>query len=184
MVCFMLVTSIRAESPKKEAPSAKQMTNAQTGTFKDSETREINRALVKKFFDDGFEANVLFGKDGSKEIPWYPPDSNGKIIWKGRAAIDKNFKNIKELFSSWVWDKIQIYGTDDPNYFWVECIGTEDVVINGVPKKITTTYINSFRFDENHKIKEFTEFSDSAGPYPYFGIKLPLIEQPPYTTGR
>jgi len=87
------------------------------------------------------------------------------------------------LFASFVWDKIQIYGADDPNYFWVECIGTEDVVINGVPKKITTTYINSFRF-ENHLIKEFREFFDSAGAYRYYGIKLPLIEQPPFTTGR
>ena len=147
---------------------------------KDNETRELNRSVVQKFFEIDFEkVSTLFTEDGVKIIPWYPQKP---AIWRGRDAIHKNGVSNKELFAGWKYDKIEIYGTDDPNHFWVLCNGSGEQFIKGAPKVYSNSYVLSFLLQDG-LIKEFKEFFSPLGLYESLGIDVPPTPMPtPFAT--
>ncbi len=58
-----------------------------------------------------------------------------------------------KCFPDWEWYNINIFGTDDPNHFWVECDGHGKILFPGYPEGYYENhFLHSFELDDG-KIK-------------------------------
>ncbi len=63
-----------------------------------------------------------------------------------------------KCFPDWEWYNINIFGTDDPNHFWVECDGHGKILFPGYPEGYYENhFLHSFELEDG-KIKRNREF--------------------------
>lgn len=85
----------------------------------DDSARNAGHATVAKYFQltSGDEQADLFADDAVKEIL-----GTGKQ-WTGKAALKSDADDSKAALPGWKWSNVQVWDTQDPNFFWAEADG-------------------------------------------------------------
>lgn len=86
----------------------------------DDAVRSNGHAIAAKYFQLPFgdEQTSLFADDAVKEIL-----GTGKQ-WTGRAALQSDADDSKDALPGWKWFNVQIWDTQDANFFWIEADGS------------------------------------------------------------
>lgn len=125
--------------------------------------QDLNRRTVQHFLNShGLERASLFTEDGYKVLPW---TSMGRPIdMQGQRELKYNFLINRTIFTNWTWSDIEIFDTQYPDQFWVECVGTGLVVSpepGYEPVHYSNHYLHHFTLD-NGRISRFREFQNAA----------------------
>lgn len=147
---------------------------------RDLDLRRRNKAAVEKYMEyiNGelrLERHNLFTEDGTAGL--YTTDSGEPIIFRGLEKLAAHGKWSLEVLPDWVWTNVEIYETQDPNRFWVECDGEGQILFPGYPPGYYTNhFIHSFVLEDG-KIKENREFMNPIRQFHALGIEPPKIQR-------
>jgi hypothetical protein len=145
----------------------------------DDEVRRHNRAIVETYMtirgEDRLRRHLLFTEDGAGGL--WTNDTCRPIEISGRDRLEEHGAWSLQCFPDWVWMNVEIFDTQDPNRFWVECDGAGKIVFPGYPVGFYRNhFLHSFLF-ENGKIKQQREFMNPIEQYRALGITVPAIRR-------
>ncbi|MFE2276699.1 PhzA/PhzB family protein [Streptomyces sp. NPDC059454] len=147
---------------------------------KDLDLRRRNRETVEKYMEQikgelRLERHHLFSEDGSAGL--YTTDSGEPIVFSGKEKLAAHGRWSLEVLPDWEWTDVQIFETQDPNRFWVECGGRGKILFPGYPEAIYENhFIHSFLLSDG-RIKEQREFMNPIRQYHALGITPPRIKR-------
>lgn len=141
--------------------------------------RAHNRAIVEQYMNtrgqDRLKRHLLFTEDGVGGL--WTTDSGEPIVIRGRDRLGEHSVWSLKCFPDWAWTDVEIFDTQDPNQFWVECNGEGKIVFPGYPEgHYRNHFIHSFLF-ENGKIKRQREFMNPCQQFRALGIAVPEIKR-------
>ncbi len=85
-------------------------------------------------------------------------DTGSPIVIRGKDKLAEHAVWSLKCFPDWEWYNINIFGTDDPNHFWVECDGHGKILFPGYPEGYYENhFLHSFELEDG-KIKRNREF--------------------------
>jgi hypothetical protein len=142
-------------------------------------TRERNRAIVAQYMNtrgqDRLKRHLLFTEDGVGGL--WTSDSGEPIAIRGRDRLGEHAVWSLRCFPDWRWYNIEIFDTQDPNRFWVECEGEGRILYSGYPEgQYHNRFIHSFHFEDG-KIKLQREFMNPCQQFRALGIAVPEIKR-------
>jgi ketosteroid isomerase-like protein len=145
----------------------------------DVELRAHNRAIVEDYVSRVGEGRLtryqLFTEDGEGGL--WTTDTGQPIASRGRDQLKKHGAWSLEVFPDWRWYNVEIFETQDPDRFWVECDGEGQILFPGYPPGIYRNhFIHSFTF-ENGKIKQEREFMNPFEQLRALSIPVPEIRR-------
>ncbi|MGI5159901.1 PhzA/PhzB family protein [Microbispora sp. CA-102843] len=149
------------------------------GSAAEIELRKINRATVEKYMntrgEDRLRRHLLFTEDGVGGL--WTNDTGQPIAIRGRDRLGEHAVWSLKCFPDWVWTHVQIFETDDPNFFWVECDGEGAIRFPGYPEgHYRNHFLHSFQL-ENGKIKLQREFMNPFEQLRALSIPVPEIRR-------
>ncbi|GAA4188232.1 PhzA/PhzB family protein [Microbispora amethystogenes] len=149
------------------------------GSDAETELRKINRATVEQYMntrgEDRLRRHLLFTEDGVGGL--WTNDTGEPIAIRGRDRLGEHAVWSLKCFPDWVWFNIQIFETDDPNFFWVECDGEGAIRFPGYPEgHYRNHFLHSFQL-ENGKIKLQREFMNPFEQLRALNIPVPEIRR-------
>ncbi|KAA9374231.1 phenazine biosynthesis protein [Microbispora cellulosiformans] len=149
------------------------------GSDAETELRKINRATVEQYMntrgEDRLRRHLLFTEDGVGGL--WTNDTGEPIAIRGRDRLGEHAVWSLKCFPDWVWFNIQIFETDDPNFFWVECDGEGAIRFPGYPEgHYRNHFLHSFQL-ENGKIKLQREFMNPFEQLRALNIPVPEIKR-------
>ncbi|MCX4585893.1 PhzA/PhzB family protein [Streptomyces sp. NBC_01481] len=144
-----------------------------------AELRRTNRATVEKYMHttgpDRLRRHELFTADGSGGL--WTTDNGEPIVISGRDRLAEHAVWSLACFPDWQWYNIQIFETQDPNRFWVECEGRGKILFPGYPEGYYhNRFLHSFLLD-NGKIRQNREFMNPCEQLRALGIPVPRIKR-------
>lgn len=154
--------------------------NEQQGFDQLAELRRLNRATVEEYLrvTEG-EARLqrhLLCTDDARGGLW-TTDTGEPIAVSGQENIYRMAAWSLTCFPDWRWSNIEIFETQDPNWFWVECDGEGQIIFPDYePGYYKNHFIHSFRLN-NGKIKEIREFMNPCQQMRALGIEVPLVKR-------
>jgi hypothetical protein len=153
--------------------------NKDTVFATDVELRKKNRKVVEDYMSRKGEGRLtrylLFTEDGTGGL--YTGDTMEPIISKGHEGLKAHGEWSLKCFPDWEWKNIEIFDTQDPNRFWVECDGEGQILFPGYEQGYYVNhFIHSFLF-ENGKIKQNREFMNPYQQMRALGIPIPAIKR-------
>lgn len=132
-------------------------------TERDNDIREKNRETILRYFNERDNRSSFFAEDATKEQPYFFPGQKEpvKMPAPSKPAAGEAPMEVPEFSKDVAFDGgHQIFGTDDPNYFFVEnrahCMQLRG---NGEYHYYHNHYIHTFRFRDG-KIVEYREFAN------------------------
>ncbi|MFE7978079.1 PhzA/PhzB family protein [Streptomyces shenzhenensis] len=145
----------------------------------DEELRRLNRQTVETYMhtrgEDRLRRHLLFTEDGSGGL--WTTDTGEPIVTRGRDRLGEHAKWSLRCFPDWVWFNIEIFETQDPNRFWVECDGEGKILFPGYPPgHYKNHFLHSFVL-ENGKIKQNREFMNPFEQLRALSIDVPEIKR-------
>ncbi|MBF6355862.1 PhzA/PhzB family protein [Nocardia higoensis] len=145
----------------------------------DDEVRRHNRAIVETYMatrgEDRLRRHLLFTEDGVGGL--WTNDTGQPIAISGRDRLGEHGVWSLQCFPDWVWTNVEIFDTQDPNRFWVECDGEGRIVFPGYPVgHYRNHFLHSFLFEDG-KIKQQREFMNPIEQYRALGIAVPAIRR-------
>ncbi|QXE37661.1 phenazine biosynthesis protein [Streptomyces sp. GMY02] len=145
----------------------------------DTELRRRNRAVVEDYMSRTGEGRrtryQLFIEEGSGGL--YTADTEEPIVSRGRDKLKAHGEWSLQCFPDWVWYNVEIYETQDPNRFWVECDGKGAILFPGYPPgHYENHFIHSFLLDDG-KIVQNREFMNPYNQLRALGIDIPVIQR-------
>jgi hypothetical protein len=148
-------------------------------TAASDDARAHNRAIVEQYMNttgqDRLRRHLLFTEDGIGGL--WTSDQGEPIAIRGRDRLAEHARWSLRCFPDWRWYNIEIFETQDPDRFWVECDGTGKIVYSGYPEGFYTNhFIHSFQF-ENGEIKLQREFMNPCEQFRALGIPVPEIKR-------
>ncbi|MEV7021951.1 PhzA/PhzB family protein [Kitasatospora sp. NPDC093558] len=154
-------------------------TTGPQGFAADEELRARNRAVVEKYMntrgEDRLRRHELFTEDGSGGL--WTTDTGAPIAINGRDRLAEHAVWSLKCFPDWEWYNIRIFGTDDPNFFWVECDGRGAIRFPGYPDGYYQNhFLHSFEFVDG-KIRQNREFMNPFEQLRALGIPVPQIRR-------
>ncbi|MFJ7997182.1 PhzA/PhzB family protein [Streptomyces sp. NPDC096310] len=149
------------------------------GFDRDGELRRLNRKTVETYMhttgEDRLRRHLLFTEDGSGGL--WTTDTGEPIVIRGRDRLGEHAVWSLKCFPDWVWFNIEIFETQDPNRFWVECDGEGKILFPGYPDgHYKNHFLHSFVL-ENGKIKQNREFMNPFEQLRALGIPVPEIKR-------
>ncbi|MFC5740518.1 PhzA/PhzB family protein [Dyella tabacisoli] len=151
-----------------------------TSTFTDDvELRRQHRLVVEDYMSRKGEGRLtrylLFTADGSGGL--WTNDTFQPIVSRGHEGLKAHGAWSLKCFPDWEWKNVQIFETQDPNRFWVECDGEGQIHFPGYPAgHYSNHFIHSFLL-ENGKIKQNREFMNPYEQMRALGIPIPAIKR-------
>jgi hypothetical protein len=150
-----------------------------TGIFDADERRRANRAVVEKYMntkgEDRLRRHELFTEDGSGGL--WTNDTGQPIVINGRDRLAEHAVWSLKCFPDWEWYDIRIFGTDDPDFFWVECDGHGAIRFPGYPDGYYENhFLHSFQFVDG-RIKLQREFMNPFEQLRALGVPVPVIRR-------
>jgi phenazine biosynthesis protein len=150
------------------------MTNAA-----DEAVRDHNRAVVAQYMNTRGQArlqrHLLFAEDGVGGL--WTTESGEPIVIRGRDRLADHAVWSLRCFPDWVWINIEIFDTQDPNRFWVECDGEGRIVYPGYAEgHYRNHFLHSFLF-ENGRIKQQREFMNPCQQFRALGLTVPEVRR-------
>lgn len=157
------------------------MTSAPRDDFgHDVELRRTNRETVEKYLEQiagekRLTRHKLFAEDGSAGL--WSTETGDPIVITGITNLKEHAAWSLKCLPDWVWYNIEVFETQDPNRFWVECDGEGKILFPGYPEgHYRNHFMHYFRLD-NGKIKENREFMNPVMQMKALGIDVPKIER-------
>lgn len=149
------------------------------GGDKEAELRKMNRATVEKYMhttgQDRLRRHLLFTEDGVGGL--WTNDTGQPIAIRGRDRLAEHAIWSLKCFPDWVWTNIEIFETQDPNFFWAECDGEGAIRFPGYAEgHYINHFLHSFRL-ENGKIKQQREFMNPFEQLRALGIPIPEVKR-------
>ncbi|MGW0423372.1 PhzA/PhzB family protein [Streptomyces sp. NPDC003015] len=143
------------------------------------EIREHNRAIVAQYMNtrgqDRLERHLLFTEDGTGGL--WTTETGEPIVINGRDRLGEHAVWSLKCFPDWVWTNVEIFDTQDPDRFWVECDGEGQILFPGyAPGHYRNHFLHSFLF-ENGKIKQQREFMNPCQQFRALGIDVPAVRR-------
>ncbi|MEV7908984.1 PhzA/PhzB family protein [Streptomyces griseus] len=154
--------------------------NNESHGFTDAvELRRKNRAVVETYMNtkgqDRLRRHELFTEDGSGGL--WTTDTGSPIVIKGRDRLAEHAVWSLQCFPDWEWYNIRVFGTDDPNHFWVECDGHGSIRFPGYPDGYYENhFLHSFALEDG-KIKQNREFMNPFEQLRALSIPVPEIKR-------
>ncbi|MCS0604646.1 phenazine biosynthesis protein [Streptomyces sp. LP11] len=144
-----------------------------------TEERARNRAVVEQYMntrgEDRLRRHLLFTEDGTGGL--WTTESGEPIVIRGRDRLGEHAVWSLKCFPDWVWTNIEIFDTQDPDRFWVECDGEGKILFPGYPDgDYRNHFLHSFLFEDG-KIKQQREFMNPCRQFKALGIDVPRIER-------
>jgi hypothetical protein len=144
----------------------------------DAELRQRNRAVVEEYMADiegekRLTRHRLFAEDGSAGL--WTTETGEPIVMTGMDRLTEHEVWSLKCLPDWRWYNIEIFETQDPNRFWVECDGEGKLLFPGYDEThYRNHFMHYFRL-ANGKIKEQREFMNPINQLRALGIEVPKI---------
>lgn len=104
-------------------------------------------------------------------------ESGEPIVIRGRDRLGEHAVWSLKCFPDWVWTNVEIFDSQDPDRFWVECDGEGKILFPGYPDGYYRNhFLHSFLFEDG-KIKQQREFMNPCQQFKALGIEVPRIER-------
>jgi phenazine biosynthesis protein len=141
--------------------------------------RRQNRAVVEDYMsrkgENRLSRYLLFTEDGSAGL--YTADTIEPVVSRGHKKLKAHGEWSLKMFPDWVWFNIEVFETQDPNRFWVECDGEGKILYPDYPPGFYRNhFIHSFELD-NGKIVTQREFMNPYQQLRALGIAIPVIQR-------
>lgn len=98
--------------------------------------RSRNRSVVACYMQtrglDRLRRHELFTQDGEGGL--WTTETGEPIMIKGKDRLAEHAVWSLECFPDWSWFNIEIFDTQDPDRFWVECDGAGIIRFTGYPE--------------------------------------------------
>jgi hypothetical protein len=145
----------------------------------DEELRRRHLAVVEDYLSRSGETRLtrylLFSEDGSAGL--YTADTEQPVVSRGHEKLKAHGEWSLKMFPDWVWYNIEIFATQDPNKFWVECDGKGKILYPTYPPGYYENhFLHSFLL-ENGKIVQQREFMNPFNQLRALGIEIPVINR-------
>jgi hypothetical protein len=158
------------------------MTDASTSTTAfddDVELRRRHRAVVEDYMsrkgENRLTRYLLFTEDGSAGL--YTADTREPIVSHGLEKLKAHGEWSLKVFPDWVWFNIEVFETQDPNRFWVECDGEGQILFPGYPPgHYRNHFLHSFLLRDG-RIVQNREFMNPFNQLRALGIEVPAIRR-------
>jgi phenazine biosynthesis protein len=157
------------------------MTNGQLeqSVFEAGQTRSHNRSIVDRYMhttgQDRLRRHLLFTEDGTGGL--WTTDTGEPIVIRGRDRLGEHAVWSLRCFPDWVWSNVEIFDTQNPNQFWVECDGEGTISYEGyLDGHYRNHFIHSFTF-EGGLIKQQREFMNPCQQFRALGLEVPIIHR-------
>jgi len=149
------------------------------GFADETELRRRNRAVVADYMSRKGQGRLtryqLFTEDGSGGL--WTGDTLEPIVSRGRDKLKAHGEWSLKCFPDWEWINVEIFETQDPNRFWVECDGEGQILFPGYPPGIYRNhFIHAFLLDDG-KIVQNREFMNPFNQLRALGINVPVIKR-------
>lgn len=149
------------------------------GDGTDADLRKINRETVDQYMNttgqERLRRHLLFTEDGIGGL--WTNDTGQPIAINGRDRLAEHAIWSLKCFPDWVWTNIEVFETQDPNFFWVECDGEGAIRFPGYPEgHYKNHFLHSFRLD-NGKIRQQREFMNPFEQLRALGIPIPEVKR-------
>lgn len=143
------------------------------------ELRRRNRAVVEDYMsrkgENRLTRYLLFTEDGSAGL--YTADTPQPVISQGYEKLKAHGEWSLKMFPDWVWFNVEIFETQDPNRFWVECDGEGKILYPDYPPGYYRNhFVHSFLLDDG-KIVTQREFMNPYNQLRALGIEVPVIRR-------
>jgi hypothetical protein len=141
--------------------------------------RKKNRRTVEDYMSRKGKGRLtrylLFTEDGCGGL--WTADTHEPIVSRGHAGLKAHGEWSLKCFPDWEWKNVEIYETQDPNRFWVECDGEGQILFPGYPPGYYKNhFIHSFILSDG-KIIQNREFMNPYQQMRALGIAVPQIKR-------
>ncbi|HEX6354433.1 PhzA/PhzB family protein [Actinophytocola sp.] len=145
----------------------------------EEELRRRNRAVVEDYLgrygENRLTRYLLFTQDGSAGL--YTSDTEEPIVSRGHEKLRAHGEWSLRMFPDWRWFNINVFETQDPNWFWAECDGEGKILYPGYdPSFYRNHFLHSFQLD-NGRIETQREFMNPFNQLRALGIEVPVIQR-------
>lgn len=145
----------------------------------DAELRRRNRAVVEDYLSRTGEGRLtryqLFAEDGVAGL--WTTDTGRPVASHGRDKLREHGEWSLQCFPDWRWTNVQIFETQDPNRFWVECDGEGKILFPGYPPGYYRNhFIHSFLLADGKILLE-REFMNPFEQLRALSIEVPAIRR-------
>jgi phenazine biosynthesis protein len=149
------------------------------GFATDTDVRGRNRAVVADYMSRKGENRktryLLFTEDGSAGL--YTTDTGEPVVSQGHEKLRAHGEWSLEMFPDWEWKNVEIFETQDPNRFWVECDGEGQILYPAYPAgHYRNHFLHSFDFEDG-RIKVQREFMNPFQPLRALNLEVPAIDR-------
>ena len=145
------------------------------------EIRSRNRAVVEAYMALKGEARAerwkMFTDDATTGLQYTAAGT--PMVVSGIDNIRKGDRFNCQNFPDWSFTNIEIFSSEDPDRFLVECDGEGTSMVLGRPVHHKDHYIHKFVFRDG-KICLYREFMNPCNELIEMGVEMP---QPPVTAG-
>lgn len=148
----------------------------------DRDLRARNRETVERYVRLTGEERLnrwrLFTPDGSGGLR--TTDSGEPIAAVGREALAEADAWNYRYFEDWTYSEIEVFETQDPNRFWVECVGTGWITFPAYERaRYTNRYLHYFLMEDG-LIKQYWEYMNPCAEMHALGIEVPSVQRPSF----
>jgi hypothetical protein len=150
-----------------------------SGFTDDVELRRRHHGVVEDYLsrvgENRLTRYLLFTEDGSAGL--YTADTVDPIVSTGHEKLKAHGDWSLKMFPDWVWFNIQIFETQNPNFFWAECDGKGEIRYPGYPPGYYVNhFLHSFELSDG-KIVRQREFMNPFNQLRALGIEVPTINR-------
>ena len=156
------------------------MTQIAGQTALDTDTRRAgNRKIVEQYMNcrgqDRLSRHLLFTEDGTGGL--WTTDTGEPIVIRGRDRLGEHAVWSLRCFPDWAWINVQVFETQDPDCFWVECDGAGQILFPDYPPgRYENHFIHAFKFRDG-RIAEQREFMNPFQQLRALGIEVPVVRR-------
>ncbi|MFI2651419.1 PhzA/PhzB family protein [Micromonospora fulviviridis] len=146
----------------------------------DQALRQRNRAVVEEYLrvTEGpprLQRHRLFAEDARGGL--WTTDTGEPAAVQGREKLAEMAAWSLDCFPDWKWFNIQVFETQDPNHFWVECDGEGQILFpDYAPGFYRNHFIHSFKLADG-QITEIREFMNPCEQMRALGIEVPVVKR-------
>jgi ketosteroid isomerase-like protein len=154
-------------------------TETQREESTDVDLRARNRATVTDYMsrkgENRLTRYLLFTEDGSAGL--WTSDTGRPVASQGHEKLRAHGEWSLRMFPDWEWKNVEIFDTQDPGRFWVECDGEGQILYPAYPPGLYRNhFIHSFELDDG-KIRRQREFMNPFQQLRALGIEVPTINR-------
>ena len=146
----------------------------------DADVRSRNRQVVETYLqmtegEARLRRHELFAEDAIGGL--WTTDTGEPAAVSGKEKLGEMAAWSLECFPDWRWTNVQIFETQDPNHFWVECDGEGKILFPDYrPGHYVNHFIHSFQRADG-KITAIREFMNPCEQMRALGIDVPVVKR-------